>query len=313
MVQYVLLRLLNIVPTLLLVAVIVFLLIRVTPGDPVVLMLGDAATPEAIARLHKAWGLDQPIAVQFWIWLKNAVVGDLGRSITNGEAVGPLLLRRGLVSLPIVLFAVLLAALIATPLGLLAAAKQNKATDVLIVATTTLFLSIPSFWLGLMLLLYFGIELGWVPIIGYVSIIENPIEAAGFIVLPIVTLTLVEFGLLTRMMRATSIDVMRMDYVTHARAKGLDERAVFRRHVLPNAFGPTWTMIGLVLGSLLGGVAVVETVFTIPGLGRLLVDAIFSRDYPVIQGCLLFTAAAYVIVNLVFDLMLPIFDPRVRQ
>lgn len=307
------LRLLNAVPTLLLVSVAVFALVRLAPGDPAVLMLGDGASPEAVARLHAAWGLDRPIPVQFWLWLKAAAGGDLGNSISNGQPVAGLVLARALVSAPIVLLAVLLAALIAVPLGLLAAARQGSRSDAGIVGLSTLFLSIPSFWLGLMLLLVFGVQLRWVPVVGYVPFATDPLRALGFIALPVLTLTLVEFGLLTRMMRASAIEAMRLDYITHARAKGLDERTVFRRHVLPNAFGPTWTMIGLVLGNLLGGVAVVETVFTIPGLGRLLVDAIFARDYPVIQGCLLFTAAIYVVVNLVFDLVLPLFDPRVRQ
>lgn len=313
MLRYAGLRLLNAVPTLLLVSAMVFALVRLAPGDPAALMLGDAATPEAIARLRADWGLDRPLPVQFWLWLKSALAGDLGRSITNDEPVAQLVLSRALVSAPIVLLAVLFAALIATPLGLLAAARQNRAADAGIVAVSTLFLSIPSFWLGLMLLLFFGIELRWVPVVGYVPFSTDPWRALNFIALPVITLTLVEFGLLTRMMRASAVEVMRLDYVTHARAKGLAEGPVFRRHVLPNAFGPTWTLIGLVLGNLLGGVAVVETVFTIPGLGRLLIDAIFQRDYPVIQGCLLFTAAIYVLVNLVFDLVLPLFDPRVRR
>jgi peptide/nickel transport system permease protein len=313
MLRYAGLRLLNAVPTLLLVSAMVFALVRLAPGDPAALMLGDAATPEAVARLRADWGLDRPIPAQFWLWLRSALSGELGQSITNGEPVTRLVLSRALVSAPIVLLAVLFAALIATPLGLFAAARQNRGADAGVVAVSTLFLSIPSFWLGLMLLLVFGIELRWVPVVGYVSFATDPWRAASFIALPVVTLTLVEFGLLTRMMRASAVEVMRLDYVTHARAKGLAEGTVFRRHVLPNAFGPTWTLIGLVLGNLLGGVAVVETVFTIPGLGRLLIDAIFQRDYPVVQGCLLFTAAIYVLVNLVFDLVLPLFDPQVRR
>ena len=313
MLRYTALRLLAAIPTLLIVSAAVFLLVRLAPGDPATLMLGDAASPEAVARIRARWGLDQPLAVQFWRWLSAALQGDLGMSMRNGVPVTELVLARAMVTAPIVILAVAIAAALAVPLGLFAAARQNRAGDFVVVAAATLFLSIPSFWLGLMLLLVFGMQLGWAPVVGYVSILEDPLAALGYIVLPVATLVLAEFGLLIRMMRASAVETMRLDYVTHARAKGLDERTVFRRHVMPNAFGPTWTMIGLVLGSLLGGAAVVETVFTIPGLGRLLVDAIFARDYAVIQGCLLLVAVLYVLVNLAFDLVLPVFDPRVRR
>jgi peptide/nickel transport system permease protein len=153
--------------------------------------------------------------------------------------------------------------------------------------------------------------LKWLPVIGYVPFTENFGQALAFVLLPIVTLTMIEIGVLTRMARAASIEVLRLEYVTHARAKGVPEWRVLSRHVLPNSFAPTWTLIGLVLGHLLGGIAVIETVFTLPGLGRLLVDSIFARDYPVVQGCLLFTAVIYVVVNLVVDLCYPLFDPRV--
>ena len=161
------------------------------------------------------------------------------------------------------------------------------------------------------LLLVFGLKLGWVPVIGYVSFADDWGLALAYIALPVATLVLVEIGTLTRMARASTVEVLRLEYITHARAKGASELAVLARHALPNAFAPTWTLIGLLLGNLLGGIAVVETVFTLPGLGRLLVDAIFARDYPLIQGCLLFTAAIYVLVNLLVDLCYPLFDPRV--
>ncbi|MBN9424932.1 MAG: ABC transporter permease [Burkholderiales bacterium] len=308
---YVLKRLLATIPTLLLVALAVFVLIRLVPGDPVQLMLGDAASTEEIAEQRARLGLDQPLPAQFMHWLAQVASGDLGRSITNGVAVLPLLIERFQVSASIVLVAVLLASLIAVPLGMLAAWRQNSACDLLMIAAATLLLSIPSFWLGLLLLLLFGVELGWLPVVGYVSFAEDARQALTYLVLPVVTLTLVEIGMIARMARASTIEVLRLDYVTHARAKGLPERTVLGRHVFPNAFAPTLTLIGLILGNLLGGIAVLETVFTLPGLGRLLVDAIFARDYPVVQGCLLFTALIYVLVNLVIDLCYPLFDPRV--
>ena len=309
--KYVGRRLFWTLPTLLLVAVAVFVMVRLIPGDPVLVILGDQATPQEIARLKEQYGLDKSIFVQFFYWGSNVLRGDLGHSITNGEAILPLILERFKVSAVIVLIAVGIATVIAVPAGLLAAWKQNSVMDVTIVAASTLLMSMPSFWIGLVFLLIFGMKLGWLPVYGYVPMSQDFMAALKYIVLPAMTLILIEVGVLTRMARASAIEVLRIEYVMHARAKGLSEWRVLMRHVLPNAFAPTWTMIGLVLGNLLGGIAILETVFTLPGLGRLLVDAIFSRDYPVVQGCLLFTALIYVVVNLIVDLFYPLFDPRV--
>lgn len=311
MLGYLARRLVMTLPTLLLVGVTVFVMMRLVPGDPVLVMLGDTATEADIADMRASLGLDQPLPVQFALWLSRVAVGDLGASITNGQPVFWLILERFQVSASIVLVAVAVAALIAVPLGLVAAWKQNSTADLAIVAGATILVSVPSFWLGLLLLLLFGLKLGWLPVVGFVPFSENFALALSFLVLPIVTLIMIEVGVLTRMSRAAAIEVLRLEYVTHARAKGLPESRVLLRHVLPNAFAPTWTLIGLTLGNLLGGIAVLETVFTLPGLGRLLVDGIFARDYPVVQGCLLFIALIYVIVNLIVDLMYPLFDPRV--
>ena len=311
MLGYLVRRLAMTIPTLLLVAITVFALVRLIPGDPVQVMLGDSADPAQVEQLRRQMGLDQSIPVQFGYWLAKVAVGDFGHSITNGLAVLPLILERFQVSALIVLVAVMVAACVAVPAGLIAAWRQNSATDLAITAGATLLLSIPSFWLGLLLLLLFGLKLKWLPVIGYVPFSDNFGQAIAFIILPIATLAMIEIGALTRMSRASSIEVLRLEYVTHARAKGAPEWRVLSRHVLPNAFAPTWTLIGLILGHLLGGIAVIETVFTLPGLGRLLVDSIFARDYPVVQGCLLFTALVYVVVNLIVDLCYPLFDPRV--
>jgi peptide/nickel transport system permease protein len=289
----------------------VFTLVRLIPGDPVQVMLGDSADPAQLAQLRAQLGLDLPLPLQFVHWLSRLASGDFGHSITNNLDVLPLILDRFQVSAVIVLVAVTLAACIAVPAGLIAAWKQNSILDLAVIGGATLLLSIPSFWLGLLLLILFGLKLKWLPVIGYVPFSENFGQATAFMLLPIITLAMVETGVLARMARAASIEVLRLEYVTHARAKGVPEWLVLARHVLPNAFAPTWTLIGLVLGHLLGGIAVIETVFTLPGLGRLLVDSIFARDYPVVQGCLLFTAIIYVIVNLIVDLCYPLFDPRV--
>ncbi len=301
------------IPTLLIVGITVFMLIRLIPGDPAALMLGDMADPHSLEDLRRRLGLDRTLLEQMIIWFGNVLQGDLGVSISTGESVTALVLQRFAISAPIVLCAVLFASLVAVPAGMIAAWRQNKLSDTVLVSTATLLLSIPTFWLGLLFLLFFGLNLGWLPVVGYVSPLDDWKGGLLYLIMPIATLFLHETGVILRMARASTLDVLRLDYVTHARAKGLSERAVLWRHTFKNAFGPTWTLIGLVLGNLLGGVAVVETVFTIPGLGRLLVDAIFARDYPVIQGCLLFIALIYVLVNLLVDLCYPIFDPRVTM
>lgn len=311
MIAYTLRRILLTVPTLLIVSVVVFALIRLIPGDPAQLMLGDAGSPEQVAEIRHTLGLDLPLPLQFFHWFSRALAGDLGQSISNRLPVAGLILERAAVSATIVVLAVAIAALVAVPLGLLAAWRQGGLSDLAVVAGATMLMSMPSFWLGLMLLTLFGLRLGWLPIVGWVPLGQDFGEGLRFVVLPVATLAAVECGGLVRMARASAIEVLRLDYVTHARAKGVSEWRVLTRHVLPNSFGPTWTLIGLILGHLLGGIAVLETVFTLPGLGRLMVDSIFARDYPVIQGCLLFAAVAFVLVNLVVDLCYPLFDPRV--
>ncbi|MCS4250096.1 ABC transporter permease [Pseudomonas sp. BIGb0164] len=312
MLRFILQKLGMAVPTLLLISVMVFALIRLIPGDPALLMLGDMADPQSLADMRHTLGLDHSLVTQFLIWFKAVLSFDLGFSISTKQAVLPLILDRFSVSATIVLVAVLLATLIAVPIGLIAAWKQNSALDLGLVSVATLLLSIPSFWLGLLLLHAFGIQLGWLPVVGYVSFAQAPWQAISYMVLPVVTLTLVEVGAITRMARASTIEVLRLEYIAHARAKGLSERAVLWKHALPNAFAPTWTLVGLILGNLLGGIAVLETVFTLPGIGRLMVDAIFARDYPVLQGCLLLITFIYVLVNLCVDLLYPLFDPRVK-
>lgn len=311
MLRFLLQRLGMAVPTLLIVAITVFALIRLIPGDPVTLMLGDMADPSSIADLRRSLGLDQAIPVQFLYWLGNVLSGDFGTSVSTGQTVLPLILDRFSVSATIVLMAVALASLVAVPAGMIAAWRQDSALDLTVISGATLLLSIPSFWLGLLLLLLFGLKLGWLPVIGYVPFGEDAGAALLYMIMPVATLVLVETGVIIRMARASTIEVMRLEYITHARAKGLSEGAVLWRHAFRTAFAPTWTLIGLMLGNLLGGIAVVETVFTIPGLGRLLVDSIYARDYPVVQGCLLFVAGIYVVVNLFVDLLYPLFDPRV--
>ena len=299
------------IPTLLLVAIAVFGLVRMAPGDPAQVLLGESASPAEIAAKRGQMGLDQPLPAQFLRWAGDVTNGDLGTSLLNGQPVTSLVLDRFAVSAPIVVGAVALALLIAVISGLYAALNRGRSIDIVIVTSATILLSIPAFWLGLMFLFFFGLKLGWAPVIGFVPLSEDPVAALSYMALPVIVLALAELGVLTRMMRASAIEVLGQDYVLHARAKGLDDDRVLGRHVFPNAFAPTLTLTGLLLANLLGGIAVIETVFTLPGLGRLMVDAVLARDYPVVQGCLLFTAGIYILVNLSVDLIYPLFDPKI--
>ncbi|MBB6011655.1 ABC transporter permease [Aquamicrobium sp. NLF2-7] len=309
--RFILKRIASAIPTLLIVSIVVFAIIRLTPGDPAELMLDQDATPEQIAELQVKMGLDKPVPVQYAIWLGNVLTGDFGTSTTTGEPVLSMIVSRFLISAPIVLIAIALATIIAVPLGMLAAWRQNKTEDIAVVSLMTLLMSIPGFWLGLIILMVFGLMLGWLPVVGFVSLRDDVPAALIYMIMPVATLVLTELGSLTRMTRASAISISRLEYITHARAKGLSEPQIIWRHALRNSFAPTWTLIGLSLGGLLGGIAITETVFTIPGLGRLLVDSIYGRDYPVVQGCILLIAFIYVIMNLVVDLVYPLLDPRV--
>jgi len=311
MFRYFLRRILMTAVTLSLVGIAVFLIMRMIPGDPASLMLGEAATEEQLQILRSRWGLDQPLPVQFGYWLTSVLSGDFGVSTRTGQVVLPLILDRFAVTAAVVVLAVSIAVAVAVPAGMIAAWRQNSVIDVVAVSLATLLLSIPSFWLGLIMLVIFGLKLGWVPVLGFVGFDKDLFGAVAFIILPVITLALIETGVLIRMARASTIEVLRLEYVTHARAKGIPEWRVLVRHVFPNAFAPTLTLIGLMLGNLLGGIAVLETVFTLPGIGKLLVESIFARDYPVVQGCLLLTATVFVLINLVVDLLYPVFDPRV--
>lgn len=312
MLKYILRRLLMIVPTFLIVAVVVFALMRLAPGDPAAVMVGDLDDPTVLEQVREELGLNEPLPAQFAIWFGNVIRGELGQSLMTGEDVLDAMLKRFRVTAQIVFVSVILAILIAIPVGLLAAWRQNRTSDVITMFLVILAVSVPSFWVGILLILVFGVELGWLPTIGYVPVSENLAEGLRYLILPVTALLLGEMASLARMMRSSTIEVLRLEYITHARAKGLPERTVLWRHALPNAFAPVLTVLGLMLGSLLGGAVVIETVFTLPGLGRFLVDGIYARDYPVVQGTLLLVAGIYVLTNLIVDLLYPLFDPRVR-
>lgn len=304
-------KLLLVLPTALLVSLVVFLLVHLVPGDPAVLIVGDANNSELLARVRAELGLGRPLIEQYVDWLGRVVRFDLGRSLLTQEEVLPLVLSRFSVTAWLVTIATALSTLLAVPLGMIAAWRHRSRFDTGVVLLSVLALSIPSFWMAIMLILLFGVELGWLPTMGYLPPSAG-LRSLAFILLPVVALTFVQAGTVLRMARSATLDVMRMDYVAFARSKGLSDRRILFRHVLPNAFSPVLTIVGLIFGNLLAGAAIIETVFTIPGLGRLLVDSITSRDYPVIQGAVLFISLVYIAVNLAVDLLYPVFDPKLR-
>ncbi len=308
-VKYLMIRLPMAVVTLFTSLAIIFFLIRLIPGDPAQIMLGNIDDPVALERMRAALALDEPLIGQFFTWLQRLVQGDLGVSITQGRPVADIIVPAFGVTASLVVPAVLIAALIAIPAGSLAAWKQNTKVDVIVMTAATVALSIPSFWLGLIFLLVFGLKFEFLPVVGYVSPLDNFWEGITYLIMPVTALALTEAGVIVRLMRSSTIDVLRLEYITHAYAKGLSDWTVRTRHALPNAIAPTWTMIGLILGALLGGAVVTETVFTLPGLGRLLVESIFARDYPAIQGCMLIVTVSYVFVNVLVDLTYLVFSP----
>lgn len=312
MIRYAAGRLVLALPTIFLSLFLIFFMIRLIPGDPAQIILGDIDDPQALERIREKFGLGKPILVQFLLWLQAIAGGDFGRSISLDNPVSDLLMSSFMVTALLVVPAVIIAASLSIPAGMYAAWRKNTRTDAIVVSLATLFLSVPSFWLGLIVMLVLGVNLDLFPVVGYVSPFEDFREGILYLVMPVMTLALVETGVFVRLVRSSTIDILGLDYITHARAKGLLESVVARRHALPNVMGPTWTMIGLALGGLLGGAVVIETVFSLPGLGRLLVEAVFARDYPLIQGCMVVIVLSYVVMNLLFELTAPLICPAVR-
>lgn len=312
MFRYTLRRLAMTIPTLVVASLLVFVLLRVVPGDPALLIVGDMQNLDALAQVRREYGFDKPVWQQYLAWVADVLRLDFGTSLSNGQPVLHLLGSRFSVTALLVFLSVSLAGVLAVIAGLIAAWRRNTWLDHTVVTLAIVALSAPSFWVALLLILVFGVKLQWLPTVGFVSPLQQPLEALRFLAMPVAALSLVVIGQVARMMRATAIEVLEQDYVVHARAKGLSESAVLWRHVFPNAFAPALTVFGMLLGTLLGGAAIIETVFTLPGLGRLLVDSIYARDYPVVQGIALAVGFVYVLINLIVDLLYPVFDPRVR-
>ena len=312
MTAYILRRLVMLVPVLIVVGVVVFGLVHLTPGDPAAVILGDRATPEDIARLRDQLGLNDPLPVQFVHWFGNVLRLDFGESIFLGEPVTQALLNRVQPTLLLTLYALSIQVLIGIPAGVLAAVRYNSPLDRALTVMAISGSAIPTFFLGILLILIFAVRLRWLPSGGYVPFGEDPVAHVKGMLMPAFALGFSAAGLLARLVRSSMLDVLREDYVRTAFAKGLPEQLVIVRHALRNALIPALTVIGISLGALLGGAVVTETVFTIPGMGRLVVQSIARRDYPVIQGAIIAIAMTYVLVNLVVDVLYVYIDPRVR-
>lgn len=297
---------------LLLVSLMSFALIWLVPGDPASAFLDASATPEQIQRLRTALGLDEPLPMQMAHWYGRILRGDLGESILLQRSVSAALLERLPATLSLAGTALLIATLGGVAAGIVAAVNHDKWADQAVMSTALIGLSVPDFWLGLVLILVFAVSLGWLPTGGFVPFGESPLGWLRTIALPALTLGLVQIGFIARISRTAMLEVMRQDYVRTADAKGISKLEIVVRHCLPNAFIPIVTVIGIVAGALLGGAVVIEQVYSIPGVGRLIIGAIAARDFPVMQGGLLFLAVVYLTVNLTVDLIYALVDPRVR-
>ena len=305
-------RVISLVPILFGTSLVAFFLVRLIPGDPAIALLGLEADERAIAALRTQLALDQPIVVQYVTWLGRILTGDFGRSIQGGRDVFPLLLG-ALGPTALLAFAALAISLvIAIPAGIVAATRRNTLADYGASFVALCGLSMPSFWLGVLLILTFSIYVPILPASGYVSPLIDPFGFLSFLALPALTLGAALAAATMRMTRATMLEVLRADYVRTARAKGVPARRVVWRHAFRNAQIPIVTLLGIQMGQLLGGVVITETVFSWPGIGKLTVDAIFARDYPVVQGAVLLTATLFVLINLLTDVVYTLIDPRVR-
>jgi peptide/nickel transport system permease protein len=297
-------RLVATVPLLLAVSVVVFSFVHALPGDPAVLFLGEEATPENLARFRAKLGFDRPLIVQYGDWLGRALRGDLGRSIRTNQPVTQAIVERLPVTLRLLAFSMVISLAIAVPLGIVSAVKRNSGVDLASTFFALFGFSTPNFWLGLILIYVFALLLRWLPASGF--------DGVRSLILPSITLGTALAALVTRQLRSGMLEVLRQDYVRTAQAKGLADRMVIGKHALKNALISVVTVIGLQIGALLGNTIITESLFALPGVGRLMIDSVFSRDFFVVQGVILFLAVGYVVANLVVDILYSYLDPRIR-
>jgi len=309
---YIVRRLLALIPVALVVATVSFVLIHLAPGDPASVIAGPDASREDVTRIERQLGLDAPLPVQLGRWYVQLAQGNLGQSIFLRKPVTEAILDRVEPTLLLTLFAIVVASLIGVPAGVISARYHNSATDQVFMALALVGISVPNFLAGLLLILCFSVWLGWFPVAGYSPLEYGWLKTLRSLVLPAFALGVVQSALIARIARSAMLDVLREQYIVAGRAKGLGERAVIYKHALKNAMIPTVTIIGISFAVLISGAVVIETVFNIPGLGRLIISAVLRRDYPVIQGVVLCIAGVYMLINLAVDLSYLAFDPRVR-
>ncbi|REJ37872.1 MAG: peptide ABC transporter [Bacillota bacterium] len=305
-------RLLLAIPILLLVSIMSFLLIHLIPGDPALVILGPEAPPDAVEAMRRRLGLDRPLPVQYAAWLGNVLRGDLGNSLVNNMPVTKILMDRLPATVHLTVGAFLVAVLVAVPVGVVSAVRRASLPDYLGTLFALTGLSVPNFWLGILLILYFSVRLGWLPAGGFVPLWEDPGRSLLLLLLPVLTTGLRESAVVTRQVRSSMLEVLHADYVRTARAKGLNERVVIYRHALRNALIPVVTVSGLQVAGLMGGLIITETIFAIPGVGRVILDAILTRDFVTLQGAVLVAAVSVVLVNILVDILYALLDPRIR-
>jgi peptide/nickel transport system permease protein len=312
MTGYVLRRLLQLLPVVLIASLGIWAMIYAVPGGPVAVLVGENASPERVAAVTRELGLDQPVLVQYVAWLKNALSGNLGTSIHSHEPVLHLIAQRLPATLQLGVAATVVGLIFGIPVAIASALRPGSWIDRILSGWSALALGVPTFWLGILLILLFAVELRWLPsAAGYIPFWESPVQSLRNMLMPALTLGIYVSGIFARFLRASLISELKADYVRTARSKGLKERTVVAQHVLRNALLPFVTIVGLMMASFIGSAVVTEAVFTYPGLGRLLVQAISTRDYPLIQGCILVILVIYVLISIVIDVLYAYIDPRI--
>jgi peptide/nickel transport system permease protein len=305
-------RLIEAVPVVFLATLIIFLGLRLLPGDPAIVLAGQDASPQVVDAIRRANGLDQPLPLQYVIWLKRVVTGDLGVSFFTRAQVSTLIAQRAPATLELGLAGMALTILLGIPTGMLAAVRAHRTSDWIISAFNGLAVAVPGFWLGILSILLFALVLGWLPPGGRGDFTRDPVQELKFLLLPAVTLALPGAAALSRLVKASMLEVLGDDYVRTARAKGVSNGGVVWRHAMRNALVPVATILGLQFGRLLGGAVITESVFSWPGVGRLIRDSIGNRDYAVVQACLLLLVMLFVVINLLTDITYGVLDPRIR-
>jgi peptide/nickel transport system permease protein len=305
-------RLGSALPIMLIVSLLTFGMIHLIPGDPAIAIAGLSATPEQIANIRHDLGLDQPVLGQLWRWYANLAIGDLGRSLLLGQPVVHVMLQRLPVTLALSAYALILTLLVGLVSGIAAALRQNTWVDQAAMIFAMLGISLPNFYLGLLMIILFAVDLRWLPTGGYIAFSADPLGWLATSTMPAISQALLLAGLLARITRSTMLEVLRQDYIRTARAKGLPNRRVVLKHALANALIPITTVVGIIVSLLISGSVVTETLFSIPGVGQVLTQAVLNRDYPMVQGGLLITTALLVLVNILVDVCYALLDPRVR-